>query len=169
MADAADLKSAGPLGPSGFESRLSHQIAMIGESTGVKIVAAFSICMSFEEKSSVGTATSDTGSKKLLPYYERKTGLTLFPGTLNVQLDENYTLPAKRLRLEASEYGGTVSVSLVECRVFGRKAFILRTDANDQGHGDHSRSIVEIATDIGLRAAFELRDGDQVEIELDGP
>lgn len=105
--------------------------------------------------------------EKLRPYYREKTGLELFPGTLNVELAEPYRLPARPLRLEASEYGGTVSVSLVPCRVFGRRAFILRTDRNERGTGPHPRTVVEIATDVKLRDAYGLSDGDEIEIELE--
>lgn len=106
--------------------------------------------------------------EKLHDHYLRKTGLRLFPGTLNVQLDHPWSLPPQRIRLEADEYGGTVSVNLVPCSVFGRRAFILRTDANEEGRGHHPRSIVEVATDVKLRDHYRLHDGDPVEIELPG-
>lgn len=106
--------------------------------------------------------------EKLQDHYLRKTGLRLFPGTLNLQLDEPWSLPPQPLRLEAEEYGGAVSVNLVPCRVFGRRAFILRTDANEEGRGHHPRSIVEVATDVKLRDHYRLRDGDPVEIEIPG-
>lgn len=93
--------------------------------------------------------------------------MTLFPGSLNLELPEPYRLPPYPLRLEAHEYGGRVSVSIVPCRLLGRRAFILRTDRNEQGTGDHPRTIIEIATDVKLRDAHGLRDGDVVEIELD--
>jgi riboflavin kinase, archaea type len=102
---------------------------------------------------------------KLQDHYYRKTGLKLFPGTLNVQLETPYRLPAKVLRLEGHEYGGAVSVSLVPCLIFGRSAFILRTDANEEGRGHHPRTVVEVATDVKLRDHFQLADGDIVEIE----
>jgi len=104
--------------------------------------------------------------EKLHDFYQQKTGLDLFPGTLNVQLETPYTLPVQPMRLEGHEYGGTVSVNLVPCSIFGRSAFILRTDANEQGRGDHPKTIVEVATDIKLRDAFHLKDGDVVEIEV---
>ena len=103
---------------------------------------------------------------KLADHYERKTGMKLFPGTLNVQLESPWTLPENPLRLEGSEYGGTVSVSIVPCSIRGRRAFILRTDANEQGRGHHPKTIIEIATDVKLRDQFCLEDGDLVEIEL---
>jgi riboflavin kinase len=102
---------------------------------------------------------------KLAEHYHRKTGMRLFPGTLNVQLEEPYTLPERITRLEAHEYGGTVSVNIVPCSILGRKACILRTDGNEQGQGHHPRTIVEVATDIKLRDHFGLNDGDVVEIE----
>jgi len=102
--------------------------------------------------------------EKLHDHYLRKTGMSLFPGTLNLQLDEPYTLPVDVIRLEGQEYGGTVSVNIVPCSVFGRTAFILRTDANEQGRGHHPRTIVEIATDVKLRDHYHLSDGDIFEI-----
>ncbi len=103
--------------------------------------------------------------EKLHDHYYRKTGLRLFPGTLNIQLEAPYTLPANVLRLEGHEFGGSVSVNLVPCSIFGKNAFILRTDANEEGRGHHPRTIVEVATDVKLRDHFHLADGDIVEIE----
>jgi CTP-dependent riboflavin kinase len=71
------------------------------------------------------------------------------------------------IRLDAREYGGTVSVNMVPCTVRGRKAFLLRTDANEDGRGDHPKTVIEIACDVQLRDAFGLKDGDAVEIEIE--
>ena len=104
--------------------------------------------------------------ERLSSFYEQKTGMRLYPGTLNVELPSPYSLPRDVIRLEANEYGGRVSVSIVPCRIFNRKAFLLRTDQNEQGTGHHPRNVVEIATDIRLRDAYQLKDGDIVEIEF---
>ncbi len=104
--------------------------------------------------------------ERLSRFYQQKTGMALYPGTLNVELASPYSLPARVIRLEASEYGGRVSVSMVPCRIFDRPAFLLRTDQNEQGAGHHPRNIIEIATDIRLRDAYGLKDGDWVEIEF---
>lgn len=106
--------------------------------------------------------------EKLADHYERKTGMRLFPGTLNIELPQTYCLPQTVVRLEGEEYGGTVSVNLVPCSIFGRRAFLLRTDANEQGRGHHPRTIIEIATDVKLRDEFQLQDGDMVEVEMPG-
>ena len=113
--------------------------------------------------------------EKLGDHYERKTGMRLFPGRLNVEMEEPYTLPARVTRLEGAEYGGSVSVNIVPClirsrasiadSIAGKRGFILRTDANEQGRGHHLKTIVEVATDVKLREHFHLCDGDVVEIE----
>jgi riboflavin kinase len=100
--------------------------------------------------------------EKLQDHYREKTGMRLFPGTLNVELDEPFYLPRARARLEAEEYGGTVSVSIVPCEVFGRPAVILRTDKADSE--PQSRKIIEVACEVKLREQHRLRDGDVVEV-----
>jgi riboflavin kinase, archaea type len=104
--------------------------------------------------------------EKLQDDYLRKTGMKFYPGTLNIRLDEPYSLPKQVIRLEASEYGGTVSVNIVPCTISGKDAFLLRTDANEQGRGHHPKTIVEIAADVRLRDFFSLQDGDFVEINI---
>ena len=100
--------------------------------------------------------------ERLKEHYLRKTGLSLFPGTLNVQLEEEYSIPAGASRLEAEEYGGTVSVSIVPCRVLGERAVILRTDKAERD----SKKIVEVACEVKLRDKYNLRDGDAVRVEV---
>ncbi len=92
--------------------------------------------------------------------------MRFYPGALNVELTSADSLPPEVIRLEADEYGGRVSVSIVPCRIFDRKAFLLRTDQNERRTGHHPRNIVEVATDIRLRDAYQRQDGDWVEVEL---
>ena len=102
--------------------------------------------------------------EKLQDHYRDKTGMRLFPGTLNIQLDEPFDLPEERVRLEAKEYGGTVSVNIVPCKIFGRAAVILRTDKADSE--PQSKKIIEVACEVKLRAQHQLQDGDVVEVEV---
>jgi riboflavin kinase len=102
--------------------------------------------------------------EKLQDHYRNKTGIKLFPGTLNIELAEPFDLPRERARLEAEEYGGTVSVSIVPCKVFGRAAVILRTDKADQE--TESRKIIEVACEVKLREHYQLQDGDLIEVEV---
>src|SRR5262249_28911490 len=75
---------------------------------------------------------------KLEPYYTAKTGMKLFHGSLNVHLDQIYELPPETLCLRKEEYGGEVSVRIMPCRIFGRKAFILRPYRCRQKYGMRS-------------------------------
>lgn len=102
--------------------------------------------------------------EKLREIYKQKTNMTLFPGTLNIRLAEPYDLPSDVIRLEKEEYGGTVSVSLLPCTIFDREAFIIRTDKNASGYGDHPKTIIEIAADVKLRDTYNLSDGDIIEV-----
>jgi len=104
--------------------------------------------------------------KKLENHYFDKTGLHFYPGTLNLLLDHSWSIPAGCLRLEKEEYGGSVSVSLIPCRIFDCPAFILRTDLNESGQGPHPKNLIEVAAEIHLRKAYDLRDGDVVEVEV---
>jgi CTP-dependent riboflavin kinase len=93
--------------------------------------------------------------------------MRLFPGTLNVHLiSGSYPTPASALRLENEEYGGRVSVSIVPCKIFGRKGFILRPDTDTGKYGDPPERILEIATDVNLRDIYKLKDGDVIEVEV---
>lgn len=104
---------------------------------------------------------------KLSSYYRQKTGMIFFPGTLNVHLlNYKYYFPQDCLRLEQEEYGGTVSVSMTECRILGKDAYILRTDSDTGKQGYPPEQILEIATDVKLRNEFNLQDGDIVEVEI---
>lgn len=105
----------------------------------------------------------------LSDHYFRKTGVRLYPGTLNVHLLGGITYPLPRqgvVRLEGVGYGGRVNVSIVRCRLFDRPAFVLRTDADDGKHGDPPEAILEIASDLHLRAAYGLTDGDVIAVAL---
>ena len=105
--------------------------------------------------------------EKLSSYYTQKTGINFFPGTLNVHLlNHKYYFPEDCIRLEKEEYGGIVSVSMIECQILGKDAYILRTDSDTGKHGHSPEQILEIATDTKLRDEFSLKDGEIVEVEV---
>ena len=104
---------------------------------------------------------------ELSSYYTEKTGMSFFPGTLNLHLlDRKYHFPKNCLRLEKEEYCGTVSISMVECNILGKKAYILRTDSDTGKYGYPPEQILEIATEVKLRDEFNLKDGDLVEVRI---
>lgn len=105
--------------------------------------------------------------KKLSSFYTQKTGMNFFPGTLNFHLpDHKYYFPEDCIRLEKEEYGGIVSVSMIECQILGKDAYILRTDSDKGKHGHSPEQILEIATDTKLRDEFGLKDGEVVEVKV---
>lgn len=104
----------------------------------------------------------------LAAQYAALAGVELVPGTLNVELDTPWSMPAHALRLEPDPLLGTVRVFVVPCRIAGRSAFVLRTEANEAGRGDHPQNLVEIAADVHLRSVLGLMDEDRVEVELPG-
>jgi riboflavin kinase len=97
--------------------------------------------------------------------YLRATGMSLYPGSLNVLLDKPWDLPEQRIRLEARDVG--VDVNLVGCTVFGRRAFIFRTDADD-AKGPAQRALIEILSDARLRDVYGLDDGDVIDVSVLG-
>jgi riboflavin kinase len=94
--------------------------------------------------------------------YEAKTGVRLYPGSLNVELDHPWHVGSQRIRLEPPVYG--VALSIVPCTINRLDAFILRTDKNDRGEGGHPPNILEVAAAVRLRDALGLQNGDEVEI-----
>src|ERR1700719_3167376 len=97
-----------------------------------------------------GRANFGIWIERLNTFDTNKTGMRLYPGTLNIELPGPYSLASNVMRLEANEYGGTVSVNILPCQILDRQAFLLRTDQNEQGTGHHSPNIIEIATDVRL-------------------
>ena len=103
----------------------------------------------------------------LLEGYYKVTGLHLFPGSLNIKLESEFSMPVGAIRMEQEDYGGTVSVSLIACRILDTKAFIVRTDKAERVEGKtHPKTIIEILSDIKLRDVYKLKDGDIVEITI---
>jgi riboflavin kinase len=99
--------------------------------------------------------------------YEQVSGVRLYPGSLNVELQEDYHLPPVRLRLEPAHYGGRVGMNLVPCHVGGIPGFILRTDQNEAGVGHHAHNLIEVAAPVRLRDALGLADGDEIVVKID--
>ncbi len=83
-------------------------------------------------------------------------------------LDHEYRLPPTRFRLVPAQYGGRVAMNLVPCRIEGVPGFLMPTDQNEAGTGDHPRHVVEIAAALNLRETLGLVDGDRVEIVVGG-
>ena len=99
--------------------------------------------------------------------YERAVGVALEPGSLNVVIDRPWAMQQPTVRLEAEEVG--VGLGLVRYQVGGLAGWIVRTDKNNQGWGDHCLDVLEIVSPVHLRTALGLVDGDDVVVEVDEP
>jgi CTP-dependent riboflavin kinase len=109
--------------------------------------------------------------EKFKDKYKEKTGIKLFPGTLNVHLKETkFKTPYNCMFFDFGELNDDISVKIIKCKIFGKNAFILRPVSrnfkDEYKHGDEYDSILEIASDIKLRDAYGLKDGDMVEVEI---
>jgi CTP-dependent riboflavin kinase len=96
--------------------------------------------------------------------YERAIGVRLEPGSLNVLLDVPWVMREPQVRLEPSEAG--VGIGLVSCRLNSVLCWVVRTDRNNAGVGGHPLTVVEVVSEVHLRSALDLQDGDEVTLEF---
>ena len=92
-------------------------------------------------------------------FYE-KTGMKLFYGTLNIELEEPYELENYWI-IEKQEYGGTQNVYVQKCEILGEQAYIVRSEKTA-----HKSNIIEIVSDIKFRENFKLKDNDNISVEI---
>ena len=104
--------------------------------------------------------------------YSQKLGMLVFPGSLNIALDDVFhwfdaRYEDHRIWFGREEYGGERDILLLPCKLVSldhRKAFLWTptTAARDR----RDPWVVEIVADVNLRDRFGLRDGDVVEISV---
>ena len=97
--------------------------------------------------------------------FYNKTGVKLYPGTLNVKLDESYNLKIDYI-IKPEDYGGIFNVQVQKCKVFDNTAYIVRSEKNIDHNGDYSQDIIEIISNVNFREKYNLKDGDEIEIEV---
>jgi CTP-dependent riboflavin kinase len=104
--------------------------------------------------------------------YARKTGMRVFPGSVNVALDIPFDWSARDLQdriilFTGEEFGGERDILMLPCRLptlGSQRAFLwITTNAVTESA---RQNIVEVIASVGLRDAFGLRDDDLVEIEI---
>ncbi len=109
-------------------------------------------------KTGLGNATFWV--KKIEDLFYNKEGIRLFHGTLNIELEDEYEL-RNYWTISKEEYGGTQDVYVQECRLFGEKSYIVRSEKTA-----HKSNILEIVSDINFRKTYNLKDEDEVKIEI---
>ena len=104
--------------------------------------------------------------------YAHKTGMPVFPGSLNIALDVPFDWSARNLKdriilFAGEEFGGERDILLLPCTLpslGSQRAFLwITTNAVTESA---RQNIVEIIASVGLRDTFGVRDGDLVEIEI---
>lgn len=99
----------------------------------------------------------------------RRTGLPrVEQGTLNIAINEPYIVPAEAI-ITASEYDGLEEVKLRRCRIHGLRAVIMRPSRHETVPGfGHGTSHIELLSHVHLRTKLNLKDGDEVSVEIEG-
>jgi len=106
--------------------------------------------------------------------YSRKLGMSVFPGSLNLALEENFDWFAPRwqpkiIPFGRDEYGGERDILLLPCILpnqESRRAFLWTPTTAARDRPDPW--VVELVADVGLRHTYGLRDGDVMAVELEG-
>jgi CTP-dependent riboflavin kinase len=120
--------------------------------------------MTLEGKIKSGLGEASFWVKKIEKIFEEITKIKLFPGTLNIELNQEYNLKNPTYILTKEKYKGTENLYIKECILFGHKSFIIRTEKNSTKEGDHPLNIIEIVSDINFRKSYNLKDGDSISI-----
>lgn len=116
--------------------------------------------MTLKGKVKQGLGNASFWVEKIENVFHKKTGMKLYYGTLNIELEEPYELENYWI-IEKQEYGGTQNVFIQKCEIQGNKAYIVRSEKTA-----HKSNIIEIVSDIKFREKFNLKDEDTIEIRL---
>ena len=92
-----------------------------------------------------------------------KTNMQLYPGTLNIELENEYDLNIDYL-IKPEEYGGTFNVQIQKCEVLGNLAYMVRSEKNTKDNGDYNKNIIEIVSNINFREKYNLKDRDKIDV-----
>lgn len=112
-----------------------------------------------------GMGTAKMWVSKIEKVFEKRTGLKVFPGTLNIKLEEDYIVEPDWI-MKPEEFGGTQNVLVKKCEILGNEAYIVRAEKNQTGQGDHDLKIIEIVSNIDFRNTYGLKNKNNVIISI---
>lgn len=121
--------------------------------------------MMYNGKVKSGMGNASFWVSKISGIFKEKYGTELFYGTLNVELEKDFILEDTE-KILPNEYGGNYKVLVQRCKVLGEEAYIVRPENNNALGGDHPLNIIEIVSAKKLRETFNLKDNDEVVIEI---
>ena len=91
----------------------------------------------------------------------------LYPVTLNIELYEPYPIEQKYDGfIKESEYNDKEWIKLLRCRLYGFKCIIVHPQDHDRVGTFKKR--IELMNPHNLRKKFNLSDGDEVKVEVEG-
>jgi hypothetical protein len=105
--------------------------------------------------------------KTIEPLLLARTGLpSMAPGTLNVQIQSEYIVKPDAT-IEPNEYFTGERIKLQRCRVRGHRMIIMRPETHERP-GGIGGNVLELVSPLPLRNTWGLRDGDYIEVEVEG-
>jgi len=117
--------------------------------------------MIIEGKVVSGLGVAKIWIKKIEKNFLEKTGKKMFLGTLNLELDYEYTFKPDII-IYKHEYGGEYDVHIKKCKIFDDTAYIVRSGKNMQKNGDYKLNIIEVMSEVNFRDKYKLIDGQSV-------
>ncbi len=105
-----------------------------------------------------GLGNANFWVKKIEEKFYLKTGMKLFYGTLNVELEKPYELKNYWI-IKKDEYGGEQDVYVQKCKILNHSAYIVRSEKTA-----HKSNIIEIVSDLSLREKYNLEDKDGINV-----
>jgi len=119
--------------------------------------------MELKGKVASGIGIAKMWVSKIEEIFEKKTGIKVYHGTLNIKLEEDYIIKPDWI-IKPEEFGGTQNVLVKKCEIMGQEAYIVRAEKNQTGQGDHDLKTIEIVSNINFRETYNLKDQDCIEI-----
>ncbi len=104
--------------------------------------------------------------KKIEELFLEKTGIRLYPGTLNIKALKEIEIKNPDLIIEKEEYGGNERLYVKKCTVLNEKSYIIRTEKNSGKNGDHPLDLLEIISDVNFREKYGLKDENEIKITI---
>ena len=111
-----------------------------------------------------GLGVSSTRTQQNSAIYKQKSGMDLYPGTLNVRLDEDFLIPDKSIFIDKKDIKPDISkrnIRLIPAKFRDIEVIIMSPEPLF-----YDTNIIEVMAVENLREKYNLKDGDEVEIEL---
>lgn len=101
--------------------------------------------------------------------FDETTGAVLVPGTFNVRLPHNITMPKYSGRIERRDYTDDLgdTIYIVSARVGGVDSWLIRHLYVDHWDGPgHRKDVLEFISEVQLRDVLGVSDGDEIDVEF---